>query len=116
MNTEVQQSRHWHAKFHSGEQILADYFPDDDRLEIWYSSGPGHDWEQPTHTTMYGHYDNLRFVRKWAPHFKNKTHSTLLVYHPVNDTMTVQLTVGDEPTFTFVEATPTEFAEELPEV
>jgi hypothetical protein len=115
MDNKVQTSRHWHATFDSGEQIVADYYPDEDRLDTYYLPEPNAQWQPATHTTVYGTVRNMQVIRKWAPHFENKTHQTLLVYHPFNDTMTVQMTCGNDPTLTYVEAKDIEPTEELPQ-
>ena len=115
MDNTVQTSRHWHATFDSGEQIVADYYPDENRLETYYLPSSNAEWQPATHTSVYGISENLKTIRKWAPHFKNKTNQTLLVYHPINDTMTVQLACGNDPTFTYVQAKDIEPTEELAE-
>lgn len=91
MNTSANKNRYWHAKFESGEEIIADYFAEEDSLETWYLSGPDADWQPATSTTGYGAVYNLNVVRTWAPHFEGFTHNTVLTYNPALDEMKVQL-------------------------
>lgn len=91
MSAKENKNRYWHAKFESGEEIIADYFADEDTLDVWYLSAPDADWQAATSTTVYGAVNNLNVVRKWAPHFEGFTHNTLLCYNPALDEMEVML-------------------------
>jgi hypothetical protein len=114
MDNKVQTSRHWHATFDSGEQIVADYYPDENRLETYYLPKPNAEWQPATHTSVYGISDNLKTIRKWAPHFKDLPHNTILCYNPNTDEMEVMLWMQTKNKSALIKAKEIEPTEELP--
>ena len=113
MKQAIQTNRTWHAKFQSGEQIIADYFADKDLIEIWYRSETDTDWRLAEKTTAYGRPGDLSVVRKWAPTFDGTNYTTLLVYNPALNEMTIQMSTNGSKVFNeFIKAEDKDFLSE----
>lgn len=91
-------NRSWHAKFDGGQQVIIDYWADEDSIEVWYLPKAQNwfepyaeqNWEKAQSIRIYGVATNLSSVRTWAPEFKGG-YFMQLEWHPIDKTMTVRL-------------------------